>query len=59
MSQDFSEKTLQLKSLQDKLDHFLPQYFKTNNPEERRQLQKTILEIRIEIAKIWRNYRHE
>ena len=59
MSQAFSEKTFQLKSLQDKLDSLRPQLAKTNEPKERHQLQKEILDTKIQIAKILMPHNHE
>ena len=59
MSQDFSEKTFQLKSLQDQFDSLRSQLAKTNEPKDRHQLQKQILDTKIQIAKILMPHNHE
>lgn len=59
MSQAFSEKTFQLKSLQDKLDSLRSQLAKTNEPKERHQFQKEILETKIQIAKLLMPHNYE
>jgi hypothetical protein len=54
MSQDFSEKTLLLESLQNQINTLRDSLHKITEPKDRQDTQKQILDLKIQMAQIFR-----